>query len=91
MLLLIGHIFLVRQTNFQQNRGAQAQQVINQGQAFEGNLKQLAARIYTDSQKNGGDQSLKDLLARQQITFNANPEPANAPEPSVPPAPAPTH
>ena len=91
VLLLIGHIFLVRQTNFEQNRLAQAQQVINQGQAFQGNLKQLAVRIYQDSQKSG-DQGLKDLLARQQITYNPAPEGPNGAEPSVPPAPAPaTH
>ena len=60
---------------------AAAQQAINQGQTFQGNLKQLAVRIYQDSQKNGGDQGLKDLLARQQITYNAQPageEPAQS-------------
>jgi len=86
VLLLIGHIFLTRATNFEQNRLAQAQQVINQGQAFQGNLKQLAVRIFQDSQKTG-DQGLKDLLARQQITYNPAPEGANGAEPTVPPAP----
>jgi hypothetical protein len=92
VLLLIGHIFLTRQTNFEQNRLAQAQQVINQGQAFQGNLKQLAVRIFQDSQKTG-DQGLKDLLARQQISYNPNPEPNTpneAPAPAPSPAPA-TH
>jgi hypothetical protein len=73
LLLLIGHIFLVRQTNFEQNRLAAAQQAINQGQVFQGNLKQLAVRIFQDSQKTQ-DQGLKDLLARQQITYNPAPE-----------------
>jgi len=85
VVLLIGHIFLVRQTNFEQNRLAQAQQVINQGQAFQGNLKQLAVRIFQDSQKTG-DQGLKDLLVRQQISYNPAPEGPNGAEPSVPPA-----
>jgi hypothetical protein len=87
LCLLIGHIFLVRQANFEQNRLAQAQQVINQGQAFQGNLKQLAVRIYQDSQKSG-DQGLKDLLTRQQITYNPQPEGTNGAEPTIPPAPA---
>ena len=85
VLLLIGDIFLVRQTNFEQNRLAAAQQAINQGQTFQGNLKQLAVRIFQDSQKNGGDQGLKDLLARQQITYNAQPA-GETPEQTVPPA-----
>jgi len=85
VLLLIGHIFLVRQTNFEQNRLAQAQQVINQGQAFQGNLKQLAVRIFQDSQKTG-DQGLKDLLTRQQISYN----PSAAGADSVPTTPSTT-
>jgi competence protein ComGC len=91
VLLLIGHILLVRQTNFEQNRLAAAQQVINQGQAFQGNLKQLAVRIYQDSQKTQ-DPGLKDLLDRQQIKYTPSPEGAAAPDASVPPASsAPTH
>jgi hypothetical protein len=85
VLLLVGHIFLVRQTNFEQNRLAAAQQVINQGQTFQGNLKQLAVRIFQDSQKTN-DPGLKDLLARQQITYN--PTPAGETPESVPSAPA---
>jgi hypothetical protein len=91
VLLLIGHIFLVRATNFQQNRAAYAQQVVNQGQVFEGNLKQLAMRIYQDSQKNGGDSGLKDLLARQQITYTPNAEGANVEGPAPTNTPATTH
>jgi regulatory protein YycI of two-component signal transduction system YycFG len=87
VLLLVGHIFLVRQTNFEQNRLAAAQQVINQGQAFQNNLKQLAIRIYSDSQKTN-DQGLKDLLARQQISYT--PASAAADNQGTPaPAPAP--
>ena len=86
LLLLIGHIFLVRQTNFEQNRLAAAQQAINQGQVFQGNLKQLAVRIFQDSQKTQ-DQGLKDLLSRQQITYNPAPEgeqsvPSSSPAPN---------
>jgi hypothetical protein len=90
VLLFIGHILLVRQTNFEQNRLAQAQQVINQGQAFSGNLKQLAQRIVLDSQKTG-DQGLKDLLVRQQITYSPTPESANSTESPAPPTSPSTH
>jgi hypothetical protein len=93
VLLLIGHVFLTRQSNFEQNRLAAAQQVINQGQAFQGNLKQLALRIVQDSQKTG-DQGLKDLLVRQQITFNPAQENTNStdsPAPAPSTAPSSTH
>ena len=93
VLLLIGHIFLVRSTNFEQNRLAYAQQVINQGQTAQGNLKQLAIRIYQDSQRTN-DQGLKDLLTRQQISYKANPpadEPGPSPTPGPSPSPAPAH
>jgi len=96
-LLLIGHIFLVRQTNLEQNRLAYAQQIVSQGQGYQSNLKQLALRIYQDSQKTQ-DQGLKDLLTRQQIncTPNAPAEPGNeaaasAAVPAPAPAPAATH
>ncbi len=72
-LLLLLHIYLVRQSNFEQNRLAAAQQVVNQGQALQGNLKQLAIRIYQDSQKTQ-DPGLKELLDRQQIKFTPNGE-----------------
>jgi len=92
VLFLIGHIFLVRYSNYEQNRLAAAQQVINQGQVFQGNLKQLAVRIFQDSQKTG-DQGLKDLLTRQQISYNPGPESTNADgSPSIPTTPTPpTH
>jgi len=92
VLLLIGHILLVRQTNFEQNRLAAAQQVINQGQAFQGNLKQLAVRIYQDSQKTQ-DPGLKELLDRQQIKYNPPPESTPATDSPAPatPTPSPTH
>jgi hypothetical protein len=74
LLLLVGHILLTRQQNFEQNRLAAAQQVISQGQVFQGDLKQLAIRIFQDSQKTQ-DPGLKDLLGRQQISYT--PAPAN--------------
>ena len=86
LLLLIAHIFLVRATNAQQNRAAVAQQIVNQAQAFGGNLKQLAVRIYQDAQKTQ-DPGLKELLERQQIKFTPN---TNA-EPEATPAPAAAH
>ncbi len=87
VLLLIVHIMLVRQTNFEQNRLAAAQQVINQGQGLKGNLQQLAVRIYQDSQKTQ-DPGLKELLTRQQITYSPGAEGVNANTPPAPPAPS---
>jgi len=60
----------VRQNNVYQAMIAQGQQVINQGQTSKAMVEELAKRIFSDSQKNGGDQGLKDLMARQQITFS---------------------
>src|SRR5476649_2732555 len=88
VLLLLGNILLIRQNNFEQNRLAQAQQIVNQGQSLQGNLKQLALRIYQDSQKTQ-DAGLKELLDRQQIKINAGPQtppPADSPAPSPAPS-----
>jgi len=89
VLLLIGHIFLVRQTNFEQNRLAAAQQAVTQAQTFQGNLKQLAIRIYQDSQKTQ-DPGLKELLDRQQIKYSPgadNTSATQAPAPTAPSSP----
>jgi hypothetical protein len=86
VLLLIGQIFLVREATYEQNRLGLAQQNITQAQAFQANLKQLAVRIFQDSQKSG-DQGLKDLLARQQISYTPGPQSTNATESPA----APTH
>jgi hypothetical protein len=90
VLLLIGHILLVRQVGIDQSILNQAQQRVNQGQAFQGNLKQLAVRIFQDSQKTQ-DQGLKDLLTRQQITYNPAPQGGTTPDQSIPSTPASTH
>lgn len=71
VVLLLAQILLARQNNFEQNRLSQAQQIVTQAQGFQANLKQLAMRIYQLSQQTQ-DQGLKDLLVRQQITFNSN-------------------
>jgi len=89
-LLLIGHIFLSRQIGTDQNILAQAQREVSQGQAFQGNLKQLAVRIFQDSQKTQ-DAGLRDLLTRQQITFTAGPANTNATDTAVPPPSPSTH
>lgn len=91
VVLLLAQILLARQNNFEQNRLSQAQLIVTQAQAFQSNLKQLAVRIYQVSQQTQ-DQGLKDLLVRQQISFNPSQSPDNsssAPTPS--PAPTPTH
>ena len=70
LLLLVGNLFLLRQTGMAQSQLAADQQAITQGQAFATNWKQLATRIIQDSQKTQ-DQGLKDILTRQQITYTA--------------------
>jgi hypothetical protein len=86
VLLLIGHILLGRQTGFEQNRLAAAQQAINRGQSLQGNLQRLAGRIYNDGKT---DPALRDLLVREQIKVNPGPE-APAPAPAESPAPSST-
>src|SRR5438105_14485936 len=78
VLLMAGNVILARQLTAEQNRLASAQQVISQGQAFQANLKQLAVRIFQDSQKTQ-DPGLKELLARQQITYTPEKETGNTP------------
>ena len=94
LLLLVGQLFLMRQVNIDQSILSQAQQKVSQAQAFQGNLKQLAVRIYQDSQKSG-DPGLKDLLVRQQITYTPPPQGTNATEtpaaPAAEPTTSPTH
>jgi predicted negative regulator of RcsB-dependent stress response len=86
VLLFITQIFLVRAAIYEQNQMAMAQQALQQGQAFQGNLKQLALRIVQVSQQTN-DQALKDLLTRQQISFTPQGQDSATPAP----APAPTH
>jgi|ERR1700677_1956752 len=90
VLLLISQVVLAHQVAAGQLKLAQAQQQINQAQVFQGDLKQLAVRIFQDSEKTQ-DQALKDLLKRQQITYT--PGQANGSSSSAPssPAPALTH
>jgi len=86
VLLMISNLFLARQVGVDQAILNQAQQRVNQGQAFQANLKQLAVRIFQDSQKTQ-DQGLKDILIRNQITYSpASQESSNASEPTVPPS-----
>ncbi len=86
-ILLILQIVFVRMTTYDQARLVQRQQIVNEGQAYDLHVRQVAARIYQLSQQ---DQALKDLLNRQQITIapptdgSANAEPAA-------PTPAPAH
>jgi hypothetical protein len=82
---LIGHILLTRQADFEANVFNQARQAISQGQASQTLVKQLAVRIYQDSQKTQ-DPGLKELLIRQQITTTPKAEDTNATESPAPPA-----
>ncbi len=83
-VFLLGHIFLTRQVNFEQNRIAGAQQLLNNSQTFQVDIKALAMRTYQDARKTN-DPGLKDILARNQISFT----PATA-NPAAPAAPSPT-
>jgi hypothetical protein len=76
-VLLLGQIFLERQTNYEQNRLGLASQAVSQGQAFQNNLKQLAIRILQVSNQTG-DPGLKELLARNKITYSQGPDAASA-------------
>jgi len=85
VLLLICHIFLVRYATYDQNRLQQAQQIVNQAQDWQGKLKQLAVRIYTDSQTTK-DPGLNGLLERQHIKYT----PGETNAPGTPAAPTPS-
>jgi hypothetical protein len=67
-LLVIGNMALSVAVGRGQAKWAAAQQAVQQGNVFQGDLKQLAVRIYTDSNRSA-DPGLKDLLAREQITY----------------------
>jgi hypothetical protein len=67
-LLLVGQIALSFSVGRAQNTWTQDQSAVQQGNVFQNDLKQLAVRIYSDSSRSS-DQGLKDLLARQQITY----------------------
>jgi hypothetical protein len=84
-LLLIGQIALSYSVGHSQNDWTRIQATVQQGNIFQNDLKQLAVRIYSDSTRTT-DQGLKDLLARQQITYTPT---TNATE--TPAAPASTH
>jgi hypothetical protein len=84
VLLLVGQVVLGRLTETARLHVAAAQQVISRGEASQSMLKQLAARIYQDAEKTQ-DQGLKDLVSREQISFNpsnANSGGASSPAPS---------
>ncbi len=90
VLLLIAHIILINLATGYQTKLAIAQQVINQGQASKSILEKIAVEVYKVSEAKQ-DQQLKDLMARQQITFNPNTDSASSNSGSTPaPAPAST-
>ncbi len=68
VLLLAGHIALVVAVNHSQMSWAAAQQEVNKGQVAQNGLKQVAVRIFNDS-RSTNDAGLKDLLAKEQITY----------------------
>ena len=91
VLLLIAHIILITQASGYQTKLAIAQQVINQGQASKSILEKVAVEIYKVSEAKQ-DQQLKDLMARQQITFNPTTDSASSSSaPATAPAPTNAH
>jgi hypothetical protein len=84
VLLLIGNILLLREVAGQQATYSQNEQAVSQAEMFQGNLKQIAVRIYQDGQKTQ-DQGLKDLVVRQGITFTPSPPNTNTTQAPVPP------
>lgn len=87
LVLLIGNIILVRQTNNEQALFNQAQQTVSLGKASKAMVGEVARSIYQYSQKTQ-DQGLKDILIRQGINTTGTPG-ANATESPAPPAAAP--
>jgi hypothetical protein len=71
-LLILGQVLLSYSVGHAQGEWSQDQQAVQQGNIFQNDLKQLAVRIYSDSSRST-DQGLKDLLARQQITYTPGP------------------
>jgi hypothetical protein len=83
-LLLIGQIALSYSVGHAQGEWSQDQQAVQQGNIFQNDLKQLAVRIYSDSTRST-DQGLKDLLARQQITYTPSTGTNSTETPAAPP------
>lgn len=70
-LLVLTDILLAHKVSYQQAQLTQAQQIVTQGQGITQNLRALLNRLASDVQKTG-DQGIKDLLARQQISIKPN-------------------
>jgi hypothetical protein len=70
-LLLLLQIVFVKMEQADQLRLMERNQIVSQGQACQNSLKQLVLRIYQVSQQTQ-DPSLKDLLARHQISITPN-------------------
>ncbi len=81
LLLLIANVVLAKSVGTLQGQTQLAQSDINQAQAFQSNLRQLALRIYQDAQKSQ-DPALKDIVSRQQITFTPSATDSTTPAPT---------
>ncbi|HEV3271562.1 MAG TPA: hypothetical protein VGZ93_05215 [Candidatus Methylacidiphilales bacterium] len=88
LLLLIGHIILMREYGYQQSQFSIAQQTINQGVASQNLVKQLAVMILKDSAKDPG---LKELMTNEKISFTPSSGDTNAPPSPAPPTSTPTN
>jgi hypothetical protein len=89
ILLLVAHVALSISVNTAQAKAVYEQQSIQQAGTLKGYLQQLAGRIYQDGQRTS-DPGLKDLLVRQQITYNppatSTPNTNSTETPAAPPA-----
>ena len=90
VLLLIGQLFLVHLTGYEQNQFNQAQQTVSLGGSAQGMMRQLATRIFSDSQKTN-DPALRDLLGRQGITYTPGAGGTNVNDSAMPPTTSPNH
>jgi hypothetical protein len=93
-VLLIVQIIFAHLASNEQTQLMRAQQFINQGQTSVGNLRQVALLVAQYSEQTG-DQDLKDLMVRQNISIKPNqgsaPQGGAAPAPAPSPNPTPTH
>ncbi|HUB66781.1 MAG TPA: hypothetical protein VL981_04785 [Candidatus Methylacidiphilales bacterium] len=90
-VLLIVQIIFAHLASNEQTQLMQAQQFINRGQVSVNNLRQVALLVAEYTARTG-DQGLKDLMTRQNISIkpNQNAAPSGGAEAAPAPAPAPS-
>jgi hypothetical protein len=89
-ILVVSDIVLAHKVSSQQIQAQQDQQILSQGQQVQQNLRALLTRMGNDLQKTG-DQGMKDLLTRQQISIKGSGSGTNATDSSAAPSAPSTH